>query len=87
MVYLHTHTGMRVQASPIVENVLDQGMSFCVFDFHGNGKSTGKYVTFGWTETLDLDSILAELVSKFSVNSFVLWGRSMGAVTSILYLS
>lgn len=72
---------------PIIEHILDQGLSFCVFDFHGNGMSTGKYVTFGWTETLDLDAIITELILKFNVSSVMLWGRSMGAVTSILYLS
>ena len=62
-------------------------MSVCLFDFHGNGQSNGKYVTFGWTETLDLDAILTMLIGKMKVKSIILWGRSMGAATSILYLS
>jgi pimeloyl-ACP methyl ester carboxylesterase len=78
---------MRLQGTPIVKHVLDQGMSFCLFDFHGNGLSNGKYVTFGWTETLDLDAVLTMLIGKMKVRSVILWGRSMGAATAILYLS
>lgn len=54
---MHTHNGNRVQGTSIVQHLLDLGFGVCLFDFHGNGKSTGKYVTFGWVETIDLDSV------------------------------
>ena len=78
---------MRLQGTSIIQHVLDQGLSFCVFDFHGNGQSNGKYVTFGWTETLDLDAVLTMLLSNLKVKSVILYGRSMGAATAIFYLS
>ena len=57
VVYMHTHNGMRLQGAPIVTHILSLGLGLCLFDFHGNGQSDGKYVTFGWTETIDLDAV------------------------------
>jgi hypothetical protein len=61
VVYMHTHNGMRMQGSTILIPIMNLGFGVCLFDFHGNGMSTGKYVTFGWTEVLDLDSVSLKL--------------------------
>jgi hypothetical protein len=57
VIYMHTHNGMRIQGQSILVPVMNLGFGVCLFDFHGNGMSSGDYVTFGWTEVLDLDSV------------------------------
>ena len=58
---------------------------FC-FDFSGCGKSDGDWVTLGsHKEQDDLQTVINYLRSTNKVSLIGLWGRSMGAVTSIFY--
>ena len=62
-------------------------MNLCTFDFSGCGKSEGDWVTLGFKEKLDLKSVIEYLNEHKRVSSIGLWGRSMGAVTSVLYMA
>ena len=57
------------------------------FDFSGWGNSEGDWVTLGYKEKLDLKAVIDYLQTEKKVTSIGLWGRSMGAVSSILYMS
>ena len=41
----------------------------------------------GLNEAKDLENVINELKNKYGVSKFNLWGRSMGAVTAMLYAS
>ena len=56
---------------------------FC-FDFAGCGKSEGEYITLGWNENKDVQTIIKFLRLERKVSTVSLWGRSMGAVTALL---
>jgi alpha/beta superfamily hydrolase len=57
-----------------------------VFDFAGCGQSEGEYITLGYQESRDLMYILNHLRKQHKqINNIVIWGRSMGAVTALLY--
>ena len=58
-----------------------------LFDFVGSGVSEGDYTSMGVGEAEDLQSVLHEIKKKFGVSEFTLWGRSMGAVTALYYLT
>ena len=51
----------------------------------GSGQSDGKYVTLGWREQDDLAVAIQYLRDTNKVSTIGLWGRSMGAVTALLY--
>lgn len=57
VLYLHTHSANRVQGNFLREWMVLKGKALLVFDFHGAGHSEGKYVTFGYFETLDIDAV------------------------------
>ena len=59
-------------------------ISVCVFDFIGSGYSEGEYITLGQKEARDTLSVIEYLKKNYDIDKIVLWGRSMGAVTSIL---
>ena len=61
------------------------GVDLLAFDFSGCGNSEGDYVTLGWKEVDDLHAILQHLASAGKTSKVVLWGRSMGAATALLY--
>ncbi|XP_040949932.1 uncharacterized protein [Gossypium hirsutum] len=51
----------------------------------GSGLSDGDYVSLGWHERDDLKIVVSYLRSERQISRIGLWGRSMGAVTSLLY--
>jgi len=57
---------------------------FC-FDFAGCGMSEGEYISLGWYEREDLQTIIEHLRKHRRVSTIGLWGRSMGAVTALMY--
>lgn len=54
-------------------------------DFAGSGQSDGTWVTLGAKEVDDLAAVVQFLRSQSFVTTIGLWGRSMGAVTSLMY--
>lgn len=56
-----------------------------MFDFSAAGLSEGTYVTFGAHEQYDVLAIKKYLEEHYGIQRFILWGRSMGATTSLLH--
>lgn len=87
VIYMHGNAGCRLEAEAYVHLLLTQGINVFAFDFSGCGQSEGEYVTLGWKERADLQAVINHLHSTGSVSKIGLWGRSMGAATSIMYLA
>ena len=51
----------------------------------GSGLSEGQWVTLGAHEQDDVEVAVAHLRATGNVSTIGLWGRSMGAVTALLY--
>lgn len=58
-----------------------------LFDFAGSGYSEGEYITLGINEAIDAKLVLEHIKTIHPINKVTLWGRSMGAVTSIIFCS
>eukprot|EP00758_Cryptobia_borreli_P008638 Tbor_TRINITY_DN5405_c1_g2::TRINITY_DN5405_c1_g2_i1::g.24109::m.24109 len=86
VVYLHGNCGSRVDSLEIL-HVLEEGITLFAFDACGSGQSEGTYVSLGFYERQDLATVIEYLQSSGKVSGIALWGRSMGAVTSIMYAS
>lgn len=86
VVYLHCNSGSRVEGVALARQVLSAGFAFMVFDFCGSGISEGEYVTLGVNEADDVEAVISHLKGMNSDMKIVMWGRSMGAVASILFL-
>ncbi len=54
-------------------------------DCAGSGMSEGEHVSLGYYEKEDLRVMVERLKVQYGLGTFVLWGRSMGAVTALLY--
>lgn len=57
---------------------------FC-FDFSGCGLSEGEYISLGWFEKEDIEEVVDFLRKSNKVSTIGLWGRSMGAATSLMH--
>lgn len=87
IIYCHTHNGCRVEGLGLLEKLLRRGLGLVVFDFRSNGFSGGSYVTLGWLEALDINTVCLFLKKEVKARSLILWGRSMGACATIFFLS
>jgi len=84
VMYLHTRGGTRLEGVYLL-NVLLPKMGLVVFDFAGSGYSEGEYITLGAKESRDVRLVIDRMKEKHSIGRIILWGRSMGAVASILF--
>ena len=86
VVYLHGNCSSRIEALPAVEVLLPSNITLFCLDFSGCGLSEGQYISLGWYERDDVEAVIDYLRSSNSVSAIGLWGRSMGAVTSIMHV-
>ncbi|BBG93272.1 alpha/beta-Hydrolases superfamily protein [Prunus dulcis] len=82
VIYCH---GNRADASEAAIILLPSNITVFTLDFSGSGLSGGEHVTLGWNEKDDLRTVVDYLRADGNVSLIGLWGRSMGAVTSLLY--
>lgn len=84
VVYLHGNCSSRLEAFDALPVLLPQDVSVFSMDLSGSGRSDGEYISLGYHEEQDLRTCLEFLRELPTVSSIGLWGRSMGASTSIL---
>ncbi|KAE8076939.1 hypothetical protein FH972_015556 [Carpinus fangiana] len=85
VIYCHGNSGCRADASEAAIILLPSNITVFTVDFSGSGLSGGEHVTLGWNERDDLRAVVECLRADGNVSLIGLWGRSMGAVTSLMY--
>jgi len=85
VIYVHGNSSARVEVLNNIAVCLAIGVTVFAFDCAGSGKSEGRFVSLGWFERDDLRVVVDHLRGSGTVSSIAVWGRSMGAVTGILY--
>lgn len=85
VVYCHGNSGCRVDSLPAVQLLLPMNITVFAFDFTGSGLSDGKHVSLGFYEKEDVKVVISHLRKQEGVSRIGLYGRSMGAATTIMY--
>ena len=85
VIYLHGNSSSRTEIFPELYYLLSSDITVFAFDFSGCGKSEGEYISLGYYERDDVECVVNYLRSTNKVTTIGLWGRSMGAVTAIMY--
>ena len=69
--------------------MLESNIEIICVDLGGSGMSEGEYISLGYYEQLDLNRLIEYGINclDFKHKNIFLYGRSMGAVTALLYLS
>ncbi|CAK94345.1 unnamed protein product (macronuclear) [Paramecium tetraurelia] len=83
VLYLHGYNGSRLEAVQYASFVCKSDFDFCSFDFQAAGQSEGDFVTFGLKEEENVALVIRHLKEKYF--HIILWGRSMGATTALMY--
>jgi pimeloyl-ACP methyl ester carboxylesterase len=85
VIYLHGNSSSRLEGMKVAPELLKRDINLFVLDFAGCGLSEGEYISLGWHEKDDV-KIIVDFVEKLpGVSKVGLWGRSMGAATSLLF--
>ncbi|MCQ2821232.1 MAG: alpha/beta fold hydrolase [archaeon] len=85
VIYLHGNSSSRLEGWRMRQLLMNLNINLFVFDFPGSGLSEGEYISLGYHEQNDIKVIL-DFVEKIpGVGKICLWGRSMGAATTLLY--
>ena len=87
VIYLHGNSSSRCEAYSEVKYLLPKNICLFSLDFCGCGRSEGDYISLGYYEKEDVKCIIDYLKKSKKVGKIALWGRSMGAVTAIMYAS
>lgn len=82
---MHGNSSARVEALPQLSLVLSLGATMLAFDFTGSGHSEGDFVSLGYFEREDLKTVVEYLRGTDRTSTVALWGRSMGAATSLMH--
>uniref|UniRef100_A0A5B7ARZ0 Serine aminopeptidase S33 domain-containing protein n=1 Tax=Davidia involucrata TaxID=16924 RepID=A0A5B7ARZ0_DAVIN len=85
VIYCHGNSGCRADANEAAVILLPSNITVFTLDFSGSGLSDGEYVSLGWHEKEDLKVVVSYLRSNKQISRIGLWGRSMGAVTGLLF--
>lgn len=84
VIFLHGNSSSRLEARNSLF-LLTGYMTVVCFDFSGCGLSEGEYISLGWFEHYDVANLIDYLREERRVGKVALWGRSMGAVTALMY--
>jgi pimeloyl-ACP methyl ester carboxylesterase len=84
IIYCHGNAGNKIDIIEILDFLL-WDFNICSFDFSGAGHSEGDYVTLGYYEKDDIKAIVEFLRNELHIQKIILYGRSMGAVSSLRY--
>ena len=85
VIYLHGNSSSRCEAVAELKFLLPLNITVFAFDFSGCGRSEGNYISLGFYEKFDVECVVEYLRKSNKVSTIGIWGRSMGAVTAILY--
>ena len=85
VIYCHGNSSSRIEAKELVTYLLPENITLFCFDFPGCGKSEGEYISLGHYEQDEINVLVDFLRSARKVSTVALWGRSMGAATSLLH--
>jgi predicted alpha/beta-fold hydrolase len=87
LIYFHSHGANRQEGKFLVDYIENLNCNLCVLDMRACGQSEGEYCTLGVKESRDVEAVIEMLQEKYRARKFILYGRSMGAVSIMKYIS
>ena len=85
VLYLHGNSSSRIEGLNIAGELLKRDINLFVIDFAGCGLSEGEYISLGYHESDDVGNVIDFIEKIPGVGRIGLWGRSMGAATTMIY--
>ncbi len=90
LVYCHSLGNCRMEAMQLLQIVAEEGMELVTFDFRAHGMAQGQKISYGANEADDVHAVVKYIhqsLVRRKEQRVVLFGKSMGAVASLIYSS
>lgn len=87
MLYFHSHGSNRQEGRFLLKFAARMDYNLCLVDSRGSGVSEGQFCTLGIRESRDIHSLVKHLQRLYRVETVLLYGRSMGAVSIMKFVS
>ena len=86
IIYLHGNSSSRLEGLNHLKEILKRNINLFVYDIAGCGKSEGDFISLGYYESKDLKVVIDFIEKEIpGTGKIGLWGRSMGAATTMIY--
>ena len=85
VLYLHGNSSSRLEGIFQIKELIRHDINLFVVDLPGCGLSEGEYISLGYHERNDVKILVDFIENLPGVGYIGLWGRSMGAATTMLY--
>ena len=85
VIYLHGNSSSRLEGIHLIKDLLKNDINLFVVDFPGCGLSEGEYISLGYHESHNVKILVDFIENLPGVGYIGLWGRSMGAATTMIY--
>lgn len=85
ILYFHGNGGSKIEIMGVMPLIAEHSLAVVSFDFVGCGNSDDGYLTYGLNESADAETVLREAYKYLEIERLTVWGRSMGAVTAIMF--
>ncbi|KAH0790757.1 Clan SC, family S9, unassigned serine peptidase [Histomonas meleagridis] len=87
VIYLHGNASCQLEGFFLLPIFIPFGCSVLCIDCSGSGNSDGEVISLGYFESDDVLCAIKFLRERYKVGKIALWGRSMGAATSLLTIA
>ncbi len=81
---LHGYTGWKEELYPVACQYVQQGYHALVPDMRCSGESEGDFIGMGWTDRIDNQLWIDEILSRDPEAQIILQGQSMGAACALI---
>ena len=85
VIYLHGNSSSRLEGKRMMKYLFSKNIDIFTFDFSGSGMSEGEFISLGYHEQNDVKTVVDFVEKLPGVGRIGLWGRSMGAATTMMY--
>lgn len=84
-ILIHGQSADKTSMYDTAELFLKNGINVLAIDQRNSGESTFPYITFGWLEKSDLETVVSYVKQQAPTKKIIAAGQSMGAATVALY--
>ena len=85
LIYNHSYGSCKYEGVYLLKHCHNFNMNLCIYDSRGSGETSNSFITFGFSEKIDLLYVIFKCYFFFKFDRFILWGRSIGCNTVLQF--
>lgn len=87
IIMLHGIGGVKEHFYPLSKRLNEQSIATVVYDARSHGESDGEFITYGFYEKYDVQTIVDSIKNRHTLLPIGVWGNSMGGAVALQALA